>query len=341
MSALKRALRVTATPGMAPEASEAQKGRKKATQQLESLTKALTAPLSLYVKGFPPPTRLHPFERALLDLTIGAEEHERTVARVDALRKRLTEAGKSATAHANRATSAFEAERRRAAGFAELEGLFERGGVAVDALKAQAKLLRALPVAELTSPTAALVGAPNVGKSSLVRLLSSGTPVVANYPFTTRGVAMGHVMGPDGTGRAVLTDTPGVLLRPDVARNRMERLTLAALAFLPCGVVFVADASGSCGVDAAGQLGIREEMRSRFGGRPWIDVLSKWDAVGDAQSGAVVGRDMLINALPGAIRVSVRTGEGTRELAIALGRLLRQVNATLLATPGDDTPVGN
>ena len=41
-------------------------------------------------------------------------------------------------------------------------------------------------------PQIALVGAPNVGKSSLVQLLSSGLPEICNYPFTTRTVKMGH-----------------------------------------------------------------------------------------------------------------------------------------------------
>ena len=36
------------------------------------------------------------------------------------------------------------------------------------------------------------MGAPNVGKSSLVQLLSSGLPEVQNYPFTTRSIKMGH-----------------------------------------------------------------------------------------------------------------------------------------------------
>ena len=36
------------------------------------------------------------------------------------------------------------------------------------------------------------MGAPNVGKSSLVQALSSGTPEVCDYPFTTRSVKMGH-----------------------------------------------------------------------------------------------------------------------------------------------------
>lgn len=38
----------------------------------------------------------------------------------------------------------------------------------------------------------ALIGAPNVGKSSLVQVLSSGTPEICNYPFTTRSIKMGH-----------------------------------------------------------------------------------------------------------------------------------------------------
>ena len=37
-----------------------------------------------------------------------------------------------------------------------------------------------------------LVGAPNVGKSSLVQALSSGVPEICDYPFTTRTIHMGH-----------------------------------------------------------------------------------------------------------------------------------------------------
>lgn len=42
--------------------------------------------------------------------------------------------------------------------------------VAVDALKEVAKSLRNLPVVDVRLPTVALVGAPNVGKSSLVQV---------------------------------------------------------------------------------------------------------------------------------------------------------------------------
>jgi len=41
--------------------------------------------------------------------------------------------------------------------------------------------LRAMPVVDLETPTLCLVGAPNVGKSSLVRTLSTGKPEVLVY----------------------------------------------------------------------------------------------------------------------------------------------------------------
>jgi nucleolar GTP-binding protein len=66
----------------------------------------------------------------------------------------------------------------------------------------------------------ALVGAPNVGKSSLVRVLSSGTPEVSNYPFTTRGIKMGHLFIEND--RVLVTDTPGLLWRPVWTREHTE-----------------------------------------------------------------------------------------------------------------------
>ena len=55
----------------------------------------------------------------------------------------------------------------------------------------------------------------------------------------------------------MLTDTPGVLPRPDGMRNKMERLTIAALAYLPVRVLFVMDLSGRSGTAIADQIKIR------------------------------------------------------------------------------------
>ncbi|GAB4823843.1 hypothetical protein N2152v2_010889 [Parachlorella kessleri] len=277
-SALRRAGRVGANKKLK---NEAQKAKNRAARQLDALLKELCVPLGKYVKEFPPVTRLHPFERALLELTVGPGTYERVLGRVDGLRKSTVQVGKAYAARCSKAVNKKEAVELQQEGFERLEATFTKGAYAVDELKEVAKSLRKLPVVDPDLPTVALValvalvGAPNVGKSSLVQLLSSGLPEVQNYPFTTRSIKMGHFYV-EGR-RHQVTDTPGLLNRPEEERNAMERLTLASLQHLPTAVLFVADLTGECGTTLADQWRIRHDLRERFPDKPWIDVLSKAD----------------------------------------------------------------
>jgi nucleolar GTP-binding protein len=85
----------------------------------------------------------------------------------------------------------------------------------------------------LSAPTVVFVGAPNVGKSTMVTELSTGEPEIGNYAFTTRAVTLGHVYE-DGKKMGQVMDTPGLLDREDDERNEMEELTLATMRHLPC-----------------------------------------------------------------------------------------------------------
>ena len=52
-------------------------------------------------------------------------------------------------------------------------------------------VLRKLPHVE-DAFTIVIAGYPNVGKSSFIRRVSSAEPQVASYPFTTKGIIVGH-----------------------------------------------------------------------------------------------------------------------------------------------------
>lgn len=112
-------------------------------------------------------------------------------------------------------------------------------------------------------------------------------------------------------------DTPGVLSRPEMERNPMEGLTLAAVELLPSAVVFVMDLSGTCGQQSAPllQLGVRDLVRARYPERPWLDVRSKADLP--------LAPEVPHSAIPaGTLSVSVHDDVGIDDLRQHMAQLV-------------------
>ncbi|WP_435161503.1 NOG1 family protein [Halorubrum sp. SY-15] len=136
--------------------------------------------------------------------------------------------------------------------------------------------LRDLPDVRPDEPAIVVAGYPNVGKSSFVNRVTRASNEIAEYPFTTRGVALGHVERDHL--RYQIVDTPGLLDRPDAERNDIERQAVSALTHLADVVLVVVDPSGDCGYPLDVQLELREEVRDRFdASTPVITVANKHD----------------------------------------------------------------
>lgn len=174
-SASRKAKRVLPTKGIA---NVAKRERNRGAKQLDALMKELAVPLRGYIENFPKRIYLHPYERSLIELTFGAGNYEEVLKKVDALRKKVVSVGKEHASLCAKSLSKKEAEERLTEGLEKLQEIFKCEGQAIDDLLYIAKTLRAMPVVDLEMPTLCLVGAPNVGKSSLVRLLSTGKPEV-------------------------------------------------------------------------------------------------------------------------------------------------------------------
>ncbi|XP_078155148.1 P-loop containing nucleoside triphosphate hydrolases superfamily protein isoform X1 [Carex rostrata] len=318
-SAQRKARNVTPTKGIA---NIAKRERNRAAKQLDTLMKELAVPLRTYVEIFPNKKFLHPYECSLIELTFGEGNYEKVLRRVDSLRKRLISVGKEHASLCAKSTTKREAEERLSEGRKKLQEAFNQGMNALDDLLHVAKSLRCMPVIDPYLPTLCLVGAPNVGKSSLVRILSSGKPEVCNYPFTTRGVLMGHIML--NFERFQVTDTPGLLRRREDERNNIERLTLAVLSHLPTAVLYVHDLSGDCGTTSNDQFSIYKDIKEKYGDKLWLDVVSKCDLLEPSASVHVLDDlDRYKSFGPeGAIPVSITTGVGVEELKAKVYQLL-------------------
>ncbi|XBH76186.1 hypothetical protein VPH35_102870 [Triticum aestivum] len=322
----------------------AKRERNKGAKQLDALMKELSVPLRTYTENFPRRRDLHPYERSLIELTFGEGYYEKVLGRVDALRKKITSVGKQHASVCAKSLTKREAEERLTEGRKELEEVFQRGQNAIEDLINVAKALRSMPVVDPHIPTLCLVGSPNVGKSSLVRILSTGKPEVCSYPFTTRGILMGHIVS--NHERFQVTDTPGLLTRHDDDRNNIERLTLAVLSYMPIAVLYVHDLSEDCGTKVADQYITYKHIKERFGDRLWIDVVSKCDLLDRAtpsrfDDAADDGVDDELRRYrefgpEDAIRVSVQSQTGTQELKQRVHHLLTSQMARIKAAGGDN-----
>ncbi|ESS11825.1 MAG: putative GTPase [uncultured archaeon A07HR60] len=137
--------------------------------------------------------------------------------------------------------------------------------------------LRDLPDINPDEPAIVAAGYPNVGKSSFVNTVTRASNEIAEYPFTTRGIQIGHLTR--DRIRYQLIDTPGLLDRPEAQRNDIERQAASALEHLADCVLFFVDASGNCGYPLPVQLQLRDQLQDRFARQdtPLITVCNKSD----------------------------------------------------------------
>lgn len=169
-----------------------------------------------------------------------------------------------------------------------------------------------------------LVGFPNVGKSTLISVVSAAKPKIANYHFTTLAPVLGVVqVGMDET--FVMADIPGLVegasegvgLGHDFLRH-VDRCRL---------IVHVVDVSGSEGRDPIEDFEkINYELKNFDEGlasRPQIVAANKCDMATEEQIAAFASY-IEKQGLP-FFRISAATTEGTKELVNAVWAKLQEL----------------
>lgn len=310
-----------------------QRAKKHGAESINALAQTLCIPLRDTVKAYRATLRnLHPFEQVVAELTVENRQQKDGVALESVLselheaRKMVLEASKDWIAKIKMAETARGAGTAMKEGTESILQLFQDVcDPPLSKLLQLQKALRNAPIVQLDTPTMVLVGYPNVGKSSIVRKITTAAPEINNYPFTTRGLTIGHYDMENGPYpvRCQIMDSPGVLNRTE--RNKMEQLTVAAMQHLPTAVCFVVDLTNTETVKD--QLEIRRQMRERFPKRPWMDVAAKADLEWDEQ-GEAEWREICEHK---GIAVSIEEGLGVTELSAAVADCLGQVQLVLTA----------
>jgi nucleolar GTP-binding protein len=185
-------------------------------------------------------------------------------------------------------------------------------------LAAAVGFLKSRPTLDPSIPTVVVAGFPNVGKSSLVAALSTAKLKVADYPFTTLAIAVGHA--DLGFDRLQILDTPGVLGRARV-ENPAEKEADLAVHGAGTLVLFLLDPTESCGYPMAEQRALLARWKEELPGVDFLEVDTKADLGPPAAGG---------------LAVSAKTGVGLDALRTEIQRLL----AARKAPPADDAIEG-
>ncbi|MGQ0838071.1 GTPase ObgE [Actinokineospora sp.] len=179
---------------------------------------------------------------------------------------------------------------------------------------------------------AGLLGFPSAGKSSLISVLSSAKPKIADYPFTTLVPNLGVVTA--GESVYTMADVPGLI--PGASQGK--GLGLDFLRHIErCSVlVHVVDcATYEPGRDPLSDIDALEEELARYtpalGGtladRPRLVVLNKIDVPEARELAELVRADVAARGLP-VFEVSTATREGLRELNFALAKIIEDDRAS-------------
>lgn len=274
----------------------------------EAATDNIRQILDRIVEGFPDFGALSDFHQDLAGATVDLDRTRqalgalhwasRTVGRVS--RQQLAQ-----LRHAEDSDKDAIRSARRAL-YGRASDIVEDVAADLDHLRKARDALARLPEIDPEAPTVVIAGYPNVGKTSILRKLSRATPEVASYPFTTKGIAVGHIVhqppGPYEEVRIQVVDTPGLLDRPLEDRNEIERRAVLALRHLSRVVVFVLDPSEYCGFPYEDQLDLLASVRERFPEARILEVDGKAD----------------LKTTGERLAVSAETGDGLDDLREAI-----------------------
>ena len=232
---------------------------------INTVTDILDSTLGKYVSAFPSFNQLHKFEFELINITIGIDKLRKSLGAIDWARNQVRNISSQIIKKVNGIKGEKEyskLEQLRRMFYGRVSSVLEQVATNLKFLNSSREYLKKLPQIDPEITTIVVAGYPNVGKSLLVKRISSAKPKIATYPFTTKQLNLGHML--INHRKIQIIDTPGLLDRSPQERNKIEKQAIMAIRYLADLIIFILDPSEHCGYTIEEQQRLLEDVRILF-----------------------------------------------------------------------------
>jgi len=223
--------------------------------------------------------RLSHFYFTILHNSVDLDKYKLFLGKIDGRRRVILKITKETRQKVKKEFDDHQVARYLKGYFGRISSLLNKTNENLKYLSKVREHLLHLPVVDPKLPIVVVAGYPNVGKSTLIRKISTAKPKIASYPFTTLQIFVG--VGELDSQKVTFIDTPGLFDRPLNKRNSSELETIAALDYLADLIVFLFDPTTTCGYRVEEQLSLFKKLRSLYK-TDFIFVVNKLDLLNDS-----------------------------------------------------------
>jgi nucleolar GTP-binding protein len=252
------------------------KAKKKESKRIKVAIETLIKRILTIIKRVPMIDELPDFYRELASILVDADELKLTLGKLNGILPVLSKIERESFKRLGKIEEPKEGDQIRRSAFGRVSSIIYKQNKNLLYLNSIRGKLREIPSIDYTLPCVVVAGYPNVGKSSIVKSISTAKSIeVREYPFTTKKLNLGHLIikRKFDSVRIQIMDTPGILDRPMSKRNYIERQAILALRLISDLILFIFDPSLASGYSVESQIKLYKEINTNFSKDGKIEII--------------------------------------------------------------------
>lgn len=265
------------------------KAKKKESKRIKVAVEVLIKKIFKIIESVPIIDELPDFYKELASILVDVDKLRLTLGKLNGILPILRKVQGEIIRQLKRIEIPKDGDRLRRAAFGRISSIINKQNRNLEYLNTIRGSLQQIPSIDYTMPCVVIAGYPNVGKSSIVKNISTNKRIeIREYPFTTKQLKMGHLDIEKRFEKIKIQclDTPGILDRPMSKRNKIELQAVLALRLISDLILFIFDPTPACGYDIKSQIELFNEIKDNFSKDGEVEILivfNKMDLAKDSE----------------------------------------------------------